>query len=819
MSFRALQATKSTITAHSDHSVLLPVDHPESIRRRKFRHGFEHLIRVCISIGGYSVIAAIVLIFFFLLLQILPLMQGADITKEVSFKLADQAANVGTESTTMPIHLSLDEKGEIAAQFFSDGQVHFFDSRSGQLLLKTIVSRPEGAKVSSFSASNTVSGLIVYGLDNGQAVIARHQYQINYLDEKRLITPVLEYPFGTTPISIDSELHALEKIALEKSDDKLSIVAWTDDRRLLQKQVNLGLAKFAMSQKENQVTNIEDFQFKVDGSTSSNHLSGAVLLSETSQILNTQKIKAEDKIEFLFLSQAHDSLFLIVKNKQNESWLHYYNLKANGHFDNVQTVLLSQPEAAVTTAQLLAGGISLLVGKQNGEISQWFPVNIENIGFQITEIRRFSTQKHAITKIVSEPERKGFLAIDVSGQVGIYHTTSHSNLLLEKVSEQAFTQLALNKRADYFIAQSADKSWSFWSIDNEYPEVSWQTLWGKVWYENYSEPEYIWQSSSSSNDFEPKFSLTPLALGTLKAAIYAMLFAVPLAIMGAIYTAYFMNARMRNVVKPTIEIMEALPTVIIGFLAGLWLAPFVDVHLFAVLSLLFILPVGVLLSAWLWHFFELDSVWKNSFKTTFPEGWEALILIPVIAALAWAVVSVASPIEHWLFSGTMQNWLSNKLGITFDQRNSIIVGIAMGFAIIPTIFSITEDAIFNVPRHLSTGSMALGATRWQTLMRVVILTASPAIFSAIMIGLGRAIGETMIVLMATGNTPIMDFSIFQGMRTLSANIAIEIPESEIGSSHYRILFLAAFILFLFTFFFNTIAEIVRQRLRRNYSKL
>jgi phosphate transport system permease protein len=144
---------------------------------------------------------------------------------------------------------------------------------------------------------------------------------------------------------------------------------------------------------------------------------------------------------------------------------------------------------------------------------------------------------------------------------------------------------------------------------------------------------------------------------------------------------------------------------------------------------------------------------------------------------------------------------------------------AMGLAVIPSIFSITEDAVFSVPKHLTTGSLALGATRWQTMTRVVILTASPGIFSAVMIGLGRAVGETMIVLMATGNTPVMDFSIFQGLRTLSANIAVEMPESEVNSTHYRILFLSGLVLFLFTFFFNTLAEVVRQRLRRKYSSL
>jgi phosphate transport system permease protein len=127
--------------------------------------------------------------------------------------------------------------------------------------------------------------------------------------------------------------------------------------------------------------------------------------------------------------------------------------------------------------------------------------------------------------------------------------------------------------------------------------------------------------------------------------------------------------------------------------------------------------------------------------------------------------------------------------------------------------------VFGVPKSLSDGSLALGATPWQTLVHVVLPTASPGIFSALMIGLGRAVGETMIVLMATGNTPIMDWNLFEGMRTLAANIAVEMPESEVNSSHFRILFLAALVLFLFTFVVNTVAELIRQRLREKYSSL
>ena len=129
---------------------------------------------------------------------------------------------------------------------------------------------------------------------------------------------------------------------------------------------------------------------------------------------------------------------------------------------------------------------------------------------------------------------------------------------------------------------------------------------------------------------------------------------------------------------------------------------------------------------------------------------------------------------------------------------------------------ISEDAMSNVPESFRTGSYALGASRWQTTLKVVLPTASPGIFSATMIGLGRAIGETMIVVMATGNTPVTDFNIFTGMRTLSANIAVELPEAPSGGTLYRTLFLGALLLFIFTFVVNTVAEVLRQYLREKY---
>jgi phosphate transport system permease protein len=172
-------------------------------------------------------------------------------------------------------------------------------------------------------------------------------------------------------------------------------------------------------------------------------------------------------------------------------------------------------------------------------------------------------------------------------------------------------------------------------------------------------------------------------------------------------------------------------------------------------------------------------------------------------------------------------WMLERAGIdprggvldTYVQRNALVVGFVMGFAIIPIVYTIAEDALAAVPDHLRAASLGAGATPWQTTVRVVVPTAMSGIFSAVMIGFGRAVGETMIVLMAAGNTPVMDWNVFNGFRTLSANIAVELPEAVQDSTHYRMLFLAALALFAMTFVLNTAAEVVRLRYRKRRVQL
>jgi phosphate transport system permease protein len=303
-----------------------------------------------------------------------------------------------------------------------------------------------------------------------------------------------------------------------------------------------------------------------------------------------------------------------------------------------------------------------------------------------------------------------------------------------------------------------------------------------------------------------------LIYGTLKGTFYALLFAVPLAILAALYTSQFMSRRLRSMVKPVIEIMAAVPSVVMGFFAALLLAPFMEKYLFTLLLCAGALPLIVLLTLWFWR-----SAPRH-FSRLLAEESEILVLV-LGMAVGLGLVFLAGPlIEKALFLD-FKVWLRAHWGVNYDQRNSLVVGFAMGFAVIPVIFTLCEDSLSSVPRHLVSASLSCGATTWQTALRVVLPVALSGIFSAVMVGFGRAVGETMIVLMATGNTPVMDMSAFNGFRALSANVAVEISEAPAGASLYRVLFLAALVLFMMTFVVNSIAELIRLHLRKKFSQL
>ena len=723
-------------------------------RRRRI---VDSMTRRIVGFGGAAVIAAIALIFFYLVWVAAPLLGGASI---------DKLASVTLPSSTV-LALGVDDGLESLYSIDAEGSIHFVVPATGALIGSEILGSGPLSAIRLVHPTRDTYALVG---DDGRMRFVRVRSRVRFSDHERHLEQVVEPLFEGRPLTLagatvfDAHLEAGGlRVAVLNADGGIDLFSFDD-------------------------------------------------ADETQALARARqgRIDAPHAVARVDFGPRGTVLYATGRDGVATSW-DIVDLQAPRR---VASTSLVPPGSAVTSVTPLLGRLSLMVADDQGSLLQWFLAR-SGARMQWVHARSFAFDA-PLTLVVAEPRRKGILALDAAGSLHLAHTTSERHLATHAgaipVAGPPIRLGTFSPRSDRVYLVSADGVLHRFAVTNPHPEVSWSALWQRVRYEGYEDAVRSWQSSSAETDFEPKFSLAPLLFGTFKAAFYAMLFALPIAVMSAVYTAYFMSPSMRRWVKPGIEIMAALPTVILGFLAGLWLAPLIEAHLAATLASCVALPAGVLLFAWIWHVLPT--------RLTRPlDGWAGAVSVPVLAVLMWAVAASDAELERLLFGGDAQHWFRTVAGLDYDQRNALVIGIAMGLAVIPTIFAISEDAIHGVPRHLATGSLALGATPWQTVTRVVVPTASPGIFSASMIGFGRAVGETMIVLMATGNTALMDVNPFEGMRTLAANIATELPESGVDGTHYRILFLSALVLFLITFAFNTAAEVVRQRLRARYANL
>ncbi|MEY4517220.1 MAG: hypothetical protein RL180_1566 [Pseudomonadota bacterium] len=760
-------------------------------RRRRTK---DRLANGMIAGGGIFVLVAILAIFVYLLSESWPLFAPSSVDKKQSFQTTSVQANAS--------FVELDEFNVAGMRLMPNGQIQYFNVQSGQPTGGVSLALPEGSTVVRVQRGPILDGLVGVGLSNGQLIVFKPVFSAQGVGKARTVESSIEFPFGQAPLVVSDFAQPLMHFSVRADEGALQVLAVADGQ--------LKWQRFSKAVSE------ADGLMGMDSPAGGLSLDAALgdSTSDATDVYTRQAVQvlsadARD-VTALHVGQGGSWLYAITR----EGMVQVFNRDEQGvRLYDQQRV---DQHGSITASAMLQGDISLLLGDAAGQVSQWFLVRDKTPEQRmiLTKIRSFDVGTAPITVIQAEARRKGFMAGDQDGNVGYFYTTSNRVVNVAKMADAPITALTMSNHSEGMLVDSTKGS-SFWAVDAHHPEVSMSSLWGKVWYESYPEPQYVWQSTSGNVDFESKMSLVPLTFGTLKAAFWAMLLAAPLAIAGAMYTAAFMSPALRTKIKPTIELMQALPTVILGFLAGLWLAPLVTQYLPAIFSLVVIVPIVILVCGFLWMQIPLEK------RNRIPAGIAPLVLVvPIVVAVAIAF-GVSQPFEQTVFAnygGSLVTWLRAE-GIDYQSQNALIIGLIMGFAVIAPIFSISEDALFAVPQHLVNGSLALGATPWQTLMTVILPTASPGIFSAVMIGFGRAVGETMIVLMATGNTPIIDLSLFNGMRTLSANVAVEMGEAEVGSTHFRILFLSALVLFVMTFILNTVAELVRARLRKKYGSL
>ena len=633
-----------------------------------------------------------------------------------------------------------------------------------------------------------------------------------------------------------------------------------------------------------------------------------------------------------------------------------------------ERVEMLKGDGEVTVVDMVLGGQTVIVGDSLGTVQSWH--------VSLDDQNRFGDDRFLVRshRFERAGDGGGVSVVDLTpsgrdrtvgvlysdGVVVLRHLTSEKTIVRIESAVEGAGVVAIGPKNDSVLVVGDGGGYELFGYEPGYAEFSVKALFGRVVYEGLSGPEYVYQSSSGDDSSEVKLSLMPLIFGTMKATVFAMLFAIPVAVFAALYSSEFLSKRVRKVVKPSVELMASLPSVVLGFVAAMVVAPYVADLLGPFLIGMFVLPLGVLFGAHVWQLVPLatrlrfrtghhlamvaavlllsvgvawvagptvvdvgftpdrfdkammsgavepveadrlpawagdaaystrtqrklramemgvaDGVvvewdgtalpatnlglnqadlrrWLNGEYGTARPGW-VLACFPLAAIGVWIVqaFTIRRRVDVWLSTqnaATVGAVVLAKfvvlslvgLGVayiaaaaltmagidprdsvfgTFSPRNTLVVAVIMGFAVIPIIFTISEDALQAVPDSLRSASLGAGATKWQTAVRVVLPVAGSGIFSACMIGFGRAVGETMIVLMATGNTPEMSWNIFAGFRTLAANIAVELPEAPKDETHYRVLFLCGFVLFVMTFVINTSAEIVRQVVRKRNAGL
>jgi phosphate transport system permease protein len=862
--------------------------------------------RTLITFGGIGTIVAVLLVAVFLLSVALPLFRSARVVLERSATVP--LPGLDRETGSSPVALGADESGglawvlgEAAAGAGSAGRIEVVSLADGGTLLE----RPAAESgLAGVTAVKVLSGRLqaAAGFADGGFRVGRLGLESTFLADGDLpaefaglapgearrrddgivlrapggqhatVRLVAEFPdAGSTPLPapiIDVDLTVLAAgplVAALDAEGRVRIEAASSRRNLLTDQV---------------VTTSVGATIEPAGGEGA---AGGVFVPR-----------------FVRLSELGDQLFLFAADGAARR----YEIR------DVEAPVLMESFAAtpagvpVTDAAHMFGGGALAVAAGDGAIRLLFtartPAAAAGDGLVTVGARLFpaaaAANPAAVTAMASSPRSRLFAVADAAGGIRLLQSTTGATAA--SVSGTAAgglggpaRALAITPRENRLLAVDGDRL-AVWSLEAGYQEVSLAALFGRVWYERYPEPVHAWETTGHEA-FESKFGLVPLVFGTIKATFYSMLFATPVAILAAIYASQFMPPRWRSRIKPAIEMMASLPSVVLGFVAGLVLAPLVERMLMPVLAALFCVPLAIVTGAHLWQL--MPAGWRGRLAP-----WRfATIALGALPIGCLAAARLAGPLERLLFQGNVAAWLDGRggsgfggwvlallplagilatmlvgrvvnpwlrrqsvgwsarraavaslaaflLGLavtvalavaaaalfdslrldtrggvfgTYVQRNAFIVAIGMSFAIIPLIFTIADDALSSVPDHLRSASLGAGATPWQTAVRVIVPAAASGLFSAVMIGLGRAVGETMIVLMAAGNTPLMGWNIFNGFQTLSAAIATELPEAARGSVHYRVLFLAALTLFAMTFVVNTVAELVRQRFRRRSHEL
>jgi len=861
------------------------------VARRKTRRSvkiIDRIARYVIATGGISVVLAFAAIVIALGAVVLPLFNSPQITPQLTVQLSPPAA-VGASSLA---GIGLDEYLHYLWTIDTNGRLNVYRTASGELIKSDVLSDSPPTAVAVDHRN------VAIGREDGTVRAGRIETDLEFVsdpnDAVRALKPGQTLSHNGGVVSLSPEGLARNVTVRAALSDPLRIGDSPSPIRLLD---------YAFSDRLEVVVALREDGKLYYSAVTKKGLVKKVKTAENHELPVPERYRSW-KAQQLLVGLNGRMVYLVYGDG---AVLRFNTDDPSQAYVAEETDLIPDPTRTLSGARMLLGNTTLIVSDNRGDVTGWFPAPFPadqppttRDHLRMVRAHDLAEQGETVTAIGTSTRDRQFLTADKSGTVVLRHMTSNTTQASFQPAASGGVRAVAFSPNNRAIAVIDDVNrLTIVDLQNPHADASMAALLTPIHYEGYAEPGHVYQSSAGTDDAELKYSLVPLIFGTLKATLYAMLVGVPLAIMAAIYTSEFMAPATRAVIKPTIELMASLPSVVLGFIGALVFAPLVENWVTALLAMFIAIPAGLALFGMCWQMlppsvairvppiarlgamflatvligvltyqsgpflerllFHGDiRAWLAGRVGTATPGW-VILLSPVIAVMLTliyngslrrlvvarlanrsrtvqggldllrfaAIAAVAVALAWLLGSGLTAIGLDLRKefgGVgsivgPYVQRNSLLVGLFMGFAIIPLVYTVSEDALTSVPGSLRSASLGAGATPWQTAIRIVLPVAASGIFSACMIGFGRAAGETMIVLMMSGRTPIIDLNMFSGLSALSANVATELPEAAKDTSHYRILFLSALVLFAITFAVNTTAEIVRIRFRKRAYQL
>ncbi len=654
-----------------------------------------------ITIGGIGTIVAVSMVFVFLLAVVAPLFTSASLENSTP-------QNPAWSPDRAPLHMAMDEYRTIAWALLPDGQLVTYRLDTGEELNRFTIS----AEKAITAVSSTIGGNdLAVGLEDGNVIVGRVKFETSFRELTGVSKEIADLEIGGRA--------TLEKGVVQRTPQgqfrlQQVVIEFKDPVRISKSPIRL-LDHLApdtednpLASKEYQLVVVDDDQklFVSQLIEKENQFSGEVKLeAETKPV----PLDGRDELPLSVLLSGRADDFLLVWQDGVARRFDSRDFADPQLIEEVQ--LLSDDRAEITVCELILGRETVVVGDSTGHVHAWFRTRQANAshgdGFALTLVHQLPSYIAPVVSLGTSQRSRTIGVGYEDGNLRLTHVTTNHTILDQKLDEGLpVNRIIIAPKDDGVLAVTPKNVWSS-GFDPGHPEATMASLFLPVWYEGYAEPETIWQSSFATSAPEMKLGMWPLIYGTLKATLYTMLLGAPLALLAAIYTSEFLTPRSRARIKPAVEMMASLPSVVLGFLAALVFAPYVERCVPATLACFIVLPVTYAAAAFLWHLIP----YRLSLRVQQYRFIVMCAILPLGFLLAFAVAPL---VERTLFAGDVMRWLDGQVGTGFGAwmllllpLSGLVVAFAASFTINPILRSRAGDlsrfqfAVLNATKFFS----------------------------------------------------------------------------------------------------------------------